>query len=208
MDAYNVKHSYSMVMKLDKEYYDMMGELCVRVKDNMDNDFINNLWKDADKHFRVGNLYISDIQSFQDIRTNFQRLWMNDTRDYLVGGTFLMLNIFLGILGTFWFRTQQRKGEIALFKALGSSNRDVFSREIAEGLILLSVATVFAIIIDLNLAYAGLNKSNDGVTLEAGRFIITILISYLMTALMIIIGIWFPAKKAMNIQPAEALHEE
>src|SRR5574344_2735108 len=203
MDAYNVKHSYSMVIKLDKEYYDMMGEICVRVKDNMDNDFINNLWNDADKHFRVGNLYISDIQSFQDIRTNFQRLWMNDTRDYLVGGSVLMLNIFLGILGTFWFRTQQRKGEIALMKALGSSSRDVFVREIAEGLIILTAATVVAAVLDLNIAYAGLSTE-----LEAGRFAITVLISYLLTALMIVIGIWFPARKAMKIQPAEALHDE
>jgi putative ABC transport system permease protein len=208
MDAYNVKHSFCMVIALDKEYYDEMGELCVRVKDNMDKDFINTLWKDADKQLRVGNLFISNIQSFQNIRTNYQRSWTNDMRAYLVGGAFLMLNIFLGILGTFWFRTQQRKGEIALFKVLGSSNRDVFVREIKEGLILLSAATVIAAIIDLNIAYAGLNTGTDGVTLEAGRFITTVLISYLLIALMIVIGIWFPAKKAMKIQPAEALHEE
>jgi putative ABC transport system permease protein len=192
-----------MVMTMNKEYYDEMDELCVRVKDNMDKDFINNLWKDADKQLRVGNLFISDIQSFQDIRTNYQRSQMNDMGVYLVGGAFLLLNIFLGILGTFWFRTQQRKSEIALFKALGSSNQDVFAREIAEGLILLSVASLLAVIVDLNLAYAGLSMH-----LKAGRFIVTVLISYLLIALMIVIGIWFPARKAMKIQPAEALHDE
>jgi putative ABC transport system permease protein len=62
---------------------------------------------------------------------------------------------------------------------------------------------VLAVIVDLNLAYAGLSMH-----LEAGRFIITVLISYLLIALMIVIGIWFPARKAMNIQPAEALHDE
>jgi putative ABC transport system permease protein len=169
----------------------------------MDKDFINNLWKDADKQLRVGNLYISDIQSFQDIRTNYQRWKTNYMRNYLVCGAFLLLNIFLGILGTFWFRTQQRKSEIALMKALGSSNRDVFVREIAEGLILLSIATIFAAIIDFNLAYAGMSME-----LETGRFVITVLISYLLIALMIVIGTWFPARKAMKIQPAEALHDE
>jgi putative ABC transport system permease protein len=203
MDFEKAKYAYSMVMTMNKEYYDMMDELCVRVKDNMDKDFVNTLWKDADKQLRVGNLFISDIQSFQDIRTNFQRWQMNDMGVYLVGGAFLLLNIFLGILGTFWFRTQQRKSEIALFKALGSSNQDVFAREIAEGLILLSVASLLAVIVDLNLAYAGLSMH-----LKAGRFIVTVLISYLLIALMIVIGIWFPARKAMNIQPAEALHDE
>ena len=133
---------------------------------------------------------------------------MNNVRNYTTGGVFLMLNIFLGILGTFWFRTQQRRGEIALFKALGSTNHDVFLRQISEGLILLSVATLFAIIIDLNLAFINLNTSHDGTYLEPIRFITTVVISYLLTALMIIVGTWFPARKAMSIQPAEALHEE
>ena len=191
------------VFNVDKDNYTYLDELCVRVKDNMDKDFINNMWKDADKQLRVGNLYISDIQSFQDIRTNYQRWKTNYMRNYLVCGAFLLLNIFLGILGTFWFRTQQRKSEIALMKALGSSNRDVFVREIAEGLILLSIATIFAAIIDFNLAYAGMSME-----LETGRFVITVLISYLLIALMIVIGTWFPARKAMKIQPAEALHDE
>ena len=202
------KDSYCCLYKMDMNHFGNWCELCVRVKEKMDNNFMDNLWKDADKHLRVGNLYVSDIKSFSDIRTNFQRSQMNDMRNHLVGGAFLMLNIFLGILGTFWFRTQQRKGEIALFKALGSTNKDIFRREIIEGLILLSVATIFAIIIDLNMAYANLNEWHDGVTLESGRFIFSVLISYLLIALMIVIGIWFPAKKAMKIQPAEALHEE
>lgn len=202
------KNSYCCLLKLDMDDYKYSLELCVRVKENMDNNFMDNLWKDADKHLRVGNLYVSDIRSFTDIRTDFQRSQMNDLRNCLIGGAFLMLNIFLGILGTFWFRTQQRKGDIALFKALGSTNKDVFRREIAEGLILLSVATIFAAIIDLNLAYAHLNVWHDGITLETGRFIFSVLISYFLIALMIVVGIWFPAKKAMKIQPAEALHEE
>ncbi|EXG77705.1 ABC-type antimicrobial peptide transport system, permease component [Xylanibacter oryzae DSM 17970] len=202
------KYSYTCVAKLGKEHYKDMNELCVRVRDNMDHDFIENLWRDADKQLRIGNLYISDIQSFNNIRTSFERGSMNDVRNYTTGGVFLMLNIFLGILGTFWFRTQQRRGEIALFKALGSTNHDVFLRQISEGLILLSVATLFAIIIDFNLAFTNLNTSQDGTYLAPIRFIITVVISYLLTALMIIVGTWFPARKAMSIQPAEALHEE
>ena len=207
-DFQSSKYLYTCIVKLGKENYKDMDELCVRVKDNMDHDFIENIYRDADKQLRVGNLYISDVQSFKDIRTSFQRLQMNTVRNFIAGGFFLMLNIFLGILGTFWFRTQQRRGEIALFKSIGSTNRNVFIRQISEGIILLSIATIFATIIDINLAFANLNAVHDGTYLEPIRFIITILISYLLTAIMIIIGTWFPARKAMAIQPAEALHEE
>lgn len=48
----------------------------------------------------------------------------------------------------------------------------------------------------------------NGATLEVGRFIITTLISLALIAGMILLGIWFQARKAMKIQPAEALHEE
>lgn len=207
-DFQSARYSYSGMTKLGKENYKDMNELCVRVKDNMDHNFIDNLWRDADKQLRVGNIYISDVQSFHDLHTSFERLKMNTVRNYVAGGLFLMLNIFLGILGTFWFRTQQRRGEIALFKALGSTNHDVFIRQISEGIILLSIATIFATIIDLNLTLANLNKAHDGIYFEPIRFTASVLISYLLTAIMIIIGTWFPARKAMAIQPAEALHEE
>ena len=39
-----------------------------------------------------------------------------------MGMGFLLLNIFLGLLGTFWFRTQQRRSEIALHKAHGATD--------------------------------------------------------------------------------------
>ena len=121
---------------------------------------------------------------------------------------FLLLNIFLGLLGTFWFRTQQRRGEIALYKALGGTNKTVFYRLLTEGVLLLVLATIPAVIIDWNLAYAEFNVRMNNTTLEIGRFIITSVTSFILILLMIIIGIGIPARKAMKIQPAEALREE
>ena len=121
---------------------------------------------------------------------------------------FLLLNIFLGLLGTFWFRTQQRRSEIALRKALGSTNRDVFRRLLAEGMVILVIATIPAVIVDWNLAYAELNYWMNGTTLEPVRFIITVAITFLLIALMIVLGTYIPARKAMKIEPAEALHDE
>ena len=53
-----------------------------------------------------------------------------------------------------------------------------------------------------------LNAWMNGTTIEGGRFIITVLISFILIALMIVVGIWIPARKAMKVQPAEALHNE
>lgn len=60
----------------------------------------------------------------------------------------------------------------------------------------------------VNLANSELNAWMNGTTIEGGRFIITVLISFILIALMIVVGIWIPARKAMKVQPAEALHNE
>lgn len=124
------------------EYAFWAHELVVRVRDGMDKDFIENLRADADKHFRVGNLFISDIQSFDDMRENFLQGEFISIRNMVTGMAFLLLNIFLGLLGTFWFRTQQRTRDIAVRKVSGATSSDVFRLLIGEGLLLLAVVTL------------------------------------------------------------------
>ena len=183
-------------------------ELCVRVKEGQDHDFIACLKADSESQYRIGNIYIADIRSFTDIRRNYQQSEMNQLRNYCIGLGFLLLNIFLGLLGTFWFRTQQRRGEIALHKVNGATNRAVFARLLSEGFSLLLIVTIPALVIDFNLAYAELNAWHNGTTLEWGRLLLCAGISFVLIGLMIAIGIWYPARRAMQVQPAEALHDE
>lgn len=205
-DYDQARSSYSMMVKQDFYYVGL--ELCVRVREGMDDDFITKLKKDSEAQFRVGNLFISEIRSFHDIRRNFQQAWTNDIRNYVMGMGFLLLNIFLGLLGTFWFRTQQRRSEIALHKAHGATDKSIFTRLLCEGWLLLLLVTPLALIIDYNLANMELNSWRNGTTLEWGRLLLCAAITFVMMALMIAVGIGIPARKAMKVQPAEALHDE
>ncbi len=207
-DYQEAKNCFSVVSLFPQEYYDTHEELCVRVRENMDNNFIGNLKHDSERQLRVGNIFITNIRSFADIRKSYEMGWTTRIKTFAVGASFLLINVFLGLLGTFWFRTQRRKSEIALHKALGATNRNVFMRLFSEGVLLLTLSTIVAIVADLNLAIAELNQYHNGTTLEADRFIICVMISYVLMVGMILLGILFPARKAMRIQPAEALHEE
>ena len=198
--------SRTMVYKLD--WFDRDQELCVRVRPEHDVDFISKLKEDSESQYRVGNIFISEVRSFVDIRRNVQQGFYNGMRNDFTIITFLLVNIFLGLLGTFWFRTQQRKGEIALHKAHGATNGMVFTRLLSEGWLLLLIITPLALIIDFNLAYAELNAWRNGTTLEWDRLLFCGGISFALIALMIAIGIGIPARKAMKIDPAEALHNE
>lgn len=205
-DYRQARNSYCMLYKLD--WYDVGLELCIRVRADKDRDFIQNLKADSEKQFRIGNIYISEVRSFDDIRRNFQQAQSNELRNYFMGMGFLLLNIFLGLLGTFWFRTQQRRSEIALHKAHGASDENIFTRLLCEGWLLLLLVTPLALVIDYNLANMELNSWRNGTTLEWERLLLCAGLSFVLIALMIAIGIGIPARKAMKLEPAEALHDE
>uniref|UniRef100_UPI003FED550A ABC transporter permease n=1 Tax=Bacteroides intestinalis TaxID=329854 RepID=UPI003FED550A len=205
-DYDQARSSYCFLAK--QSFYYVGLELCVRVREGQDNNFITKLKEDSESQFRIGNLFISEIRSFHDIRRNFQQAWTNDIRNYVMGMGFLLLNIFLGLLGTFWFRTQQRRSEIALHKAHGATDGAIFRRLLSEGLLLLAVVTPIALVIDWDLAHLELNSWRNGTTLEWDRLLLCAGISFVLMALMIAIGIGIPARKAMKVQPAEALHDE
>lgn len=210
-DFQQARSSYSFVYnieQLDRGFINPDNELCVRVKENMDKDFIARLKADSESQYRIGNIYIADIRSFTDIRRSYQQSMMNELRNYTVGMAFLMLNIFLGLLGTFWFRTQQRRGEIALHKAMGATDGAVFGRLMSEGLFLLLAVTVPAVVIDIMLAHFELNSWRNGTTLEWPRMAFCAAATFVLIAAMIGIGIGIPARRAMKVQPAEALHDE
>jgi putative ABC transport system permease protein len=195
-----------MMAKLWQFNADM--ELCVRIHPEHDKDFITRIKADSESQYRIGNIFISDIRSFKDLRRNFQQAQNNVIRNHITGMAFLMVNIFLGLLGTFWFRTQQRKSEIALHKAHGATNRMMYNRLLSEGWGILLLVTPLALLIDFNLAYAELNAWRNGTTFEVDRLLFCALISFLLFGLMITIGVSIPAHKAMKIHPAEALHNE
>ncbi|WP_288242077.1 ABC transporter permease [uncultured Bacteroides sp.] len=181
--------------------------LSLRVHPDADHEFMEKLMDDADRLYQVGNLYLLDVTTFSNLREMCEREDMNEAKTQLCVLGFLLLNIFLGVIGTFWFRTQQRRKEVALRMAMGSSRRGVFFRLMGEGVLLLSVAAVPALLIAFNVGIAELvDISKMQFTFE--RFLIAAVFTWLLMAVMIVVGIWYPAYKAMKLQPAEALHDE
>lgn len=199
--------SDAVVMEMPRYYWQWANELCIRVKPEMDHDIIETLMKDAPTQLRVGNLMITEVRSFDDVRRNYQTFNTNKERNYYAGMGFLLLNIFLGLLGTFWFRTQQRVGEIAIRKVNGATDVSIFRRLIGEGLLLLTVATIPAAAIDMALSWYEYNAWFYGY-IGWVRTPVCILITYGLMTLMITLGIMIPARRAMRIKPAIALKDE
>ncbi len=119
---------------------------------------------------------------------------------------FMLVSVFWGLLGTFWFRTQQRTPEIAIRKVNGATDLGrVFGRLISEGLLMLAVATIPALLIDWQLCHYELNTVYGAQGyFSPGRFALTAGATAALMALMVAGGIWFPAYKATRIEPTRA----
>lgn len=122
--------------------------------------------------------------------------------------TFLLINVFLGLLGSFWFLTQRRVQEIAVRMVAGATRRQVLARIISEALILLVIATVPALLADWFIGKAELLTSWERSTFTMPRLWIAAAITFAEMAVMVIAGTFIPAWKAMKISPSAALQTE
>ena len=184
-------------------------DFSVRVKAGRDRQFEERIRRQVrDRQLRVGNLFVSDVKRYETLREEVMAQDRNMLQLPLMIAGFLLFNVFLGLLGTFWFRTQQRFPEIGLQKAMGATRSDVALRLMCEAVILLSLAFLPSVLIDYNLAVRGVTQLYNGLTFEGGRFCITLGITYLILLLVIMVGIWFPTRQAARTNPIDVLRNE
>lgn len=133
-------------------------------------------------------------------------------------GTFLMVVLLIlfflfylifGILGSFWQRTIQRTGDIGLQLALGATPLKIAWEIFIEAMILLLIAFIPAMIVAANQYYYDVMTMGMGdaaaSAITVGMFVENMLYTFLVMAVMVIIGISAPLVKAVRINPSRAL---
>ncbi|MDE6098212.1 MAG: FtsX-like permease family protein [Muribaculaceae bacterium] len=191
-----------MILWSEKYFYP--DEVIFKVKHGKDLDFSE--WVSS-HDMKFGNIYISRLQSMESRRESANRSDNVFITRNLINSAFLLALIFLGILGSFWFRVQERVPEIAIRKAMGARRMQVLRRLLSEAFILLGIALV---------ALAGvacwLLNSQHYETVFGNRPEKTVYGSLLITvvamALIVLAGVCFPARRAMKINPVTALKEQ
>lgn len=185
-------------------YHDMF----IRVKSDADRPgFVESFRKEMKRQLRVGNLYLADMRPMSYYRNDHLADYRSDLYTYLAIAGFFLANAFLAILGTFWFRTQQRREELAVRLVAGATPRSLQALLMGEGFLLITLAYIPALIVAYNLGVSDLVETWP-VEWSFIRFLVGGLVTYLLLLVIAAVSIWFPARQAMNIQPAEALHGE
>lgn len=153
----------------------------------------------------IRNVYFSNLQSFDKKRFIVQYSVDTEVRTAVILSLFMLITIFLGLLGTFWFRMQQRTQEIAIRIVAGATRGQIFRRIIGEGMILLGVAAFIGSAIIWPFQF---NGSFNMIDLEWQELLVLELISIAFVALGIVLSLLYPARRAMAIEPAIAIKDE
>lgn len=183
-------------------------EICIRLKASAPKDAIEKMRKEL-SNLGDSPYYIQNISSFESLRQIYFS-WTGEKKNMKMGGAiiiFFLVNVLLGIVGTFWFRTEQRRDEVGLRMAIGSSSASLLNLFMAEAIVLLFLAAIPGVLITLQLRYFELHVFS-GWSHSWVVFILAGLTAFTVLAGMILLGTWFPARQASRVQPSEALHYE
>lgn len=184
-----------------------------------DKQFLQSFKEEMNRELRIGNFYLKSVKSYNKINAEIENLF-GQTRDVRIRTAmllFFLVNILLCVMGTFWYRIRVRREEIGLRMAMGASRSDICRMLFTEGICLLSIAMLPAILIEVQFVYAGMidtlgrygdNKLEYLPDYTILRFILTNCLTWLLLAITIMVAIWLPATKASGLAPADALHYE
>jgi len=185
--------------------------------DISDETFMNRFLDKMTAKLRIGNFYLKSLTSYNQISdTTAKQSGLTTTLKMNVFLLlFLLVNILLCVFGTFWYRIHTRRDEVGLRKAMGATSVVVRNSLITEGLVLLVIAALAAIVIEFQYVAADLQQTlgkdpnypclPDKTWL---RFLIANVLTFIILSVVIIMAIWFPAWRAAALTPSEALRDE
>lgn len=170
------------------------------------------------RQLRIGNLYARELQSYDEI--NAAREFSDSTvlyRRSLSIALFFLVNLCLGVIGTFWMQTRTRREEVGVMLSYGATPHRIRLLLLGEGTALTTLATFIGCFIYLQYAFSeGLNTGSslmEAVTpswvdnFELHFFFVSLMV-YVILLLVVWIGIYIPACRISSISPTEALRDE
>lgn len=181
-------------------------DVFIRIKPDADNiDFAEKFKEEMKSQLRVGNYYLDIVEPMSELREAHLANDRSELYTTISIAVFFLVNIILLVFGTFWLRTQQRNEEIAVRIAMGASRTNIFGMLVGECLLLMTMAFIPSMILSYNLD--GIVETHP-VKWSIERFLIGEGLTFIVLLLISFVSVYIPAKRAMKVQPAIALHGE
>lgn len=171
------------------------GENTLTLAENAVNQFLLNKTGDEESYTIVNQAEIAE--SVSDISSSLSLMLGGIAGiSLLVGG--------IGIMNIMLVSVTERTREIGIRKAIGAKKQDILAQFMTEAVVLSFMGGLIGIVLSFLLLAAGNLFVDTSLSISPGICIISLVFS---AAVGIIFGL-YPANKAANLKPVEALHYE
>ena len=208
-------------------YVCYMYNIVFRLKPGVDaKAFETRFAKEVAPALSQGNFYFDSLKTFDEYSREkaLGSGVTNKLRLQYALGSFALLCIFLGMVGTFFIRANARREEIGILRALGVSRAGIVRRFLGEACVLVTVAYLLALLVVANYVYAaGFADGVNSLSWMGKEFPIDpayaqnrpwphfLWVTGLTCAVLLLtalVGTWIPVRRAARILPVEALRDE
>ena len=193
--------------------------VALRLKDGVSMDrFLHDFQPWMLEHLKAGNLYANKVQCYRTMLED--QAYATNTalfRRSLALSVFFLVNLCLGVAGTFWVQTRTRREEVGVHLSFGATPRRIRAMLLLEGAVLVTLAVAVGCLIYWN--YAMVDGLAAGSTTEryvglywtdnfSVHFAVISLVVYVVLLAVTLFGVWMPARRISRIPPTEALRDE
>ena len=175
-------------------------------------------------NYASDNYAVASFTAYDDIgssRNQFATPSLSyDFNLQIATAVFFLINLCLGVIGTFWMQTKRRTEESGIMRAFGATKRRIMSMFLAEGWVLATVSMFIACVLYLNYVKMSLGElcisthqpgTQPDPTWVADKplhFLIVSAIVYLIILCTVLIGTAIPAVKIIGAKITNALRDE
>lgn len=198
--------------------------IVVRLKPGVSaEDYIRDITPTLSRSMRSGQLYPHSPTAYTAMAA--RNSGDIDKRVFITVAiaVFFFINVFLGITGTFYLQTRRRSEEAGVMRSFGATSAGIVRGMLAEGLILVTLACIvgFTIYRIFIIKDDGLAKATGWENSAALRevmpmwwddftthFAVISVLIYVIMLIIVMLGIYIPARRISRVNPVEALREE
>ena len=223
---YDYSQPFPFVARFDKELVEVSGQLdysiVLHLKNGVNTEvFENRFMKEVAPQLKQGNYYLNRLRTFKEVGDDFaksQGIHVKLNTQFSLAA-FALLCIFLGTLGTFWVRCDDRRQDIGVMRSLGASKATIIRQFFVETGLLVTLAFVCALpflmhyVHESGMYYAVIEgEPKESLTVwwleTVPHFCLVSLLTYAILLLIALLGTYIPVSRAAKVLPADALRDE
>lgn len=203
--------------------WDSFPTMMIRLKDGESaQKFVNERYDFIKEELNGTFLKISDLMTLENVSDKYLygTGYTNSMRLRYALMIFFLINLALGMTGTFLLQTRKRSEDAGIMRSFGATPAKIRGVLLGEGALLTTCACLIGFIIYFFISKSvGLASGIRNVNLDyrvdlpwisdfSTHFMIVSFIVYLIILAVVLLGIWIPAWRISRVNPVDALRDE